>query len=101
MKEGCTAISVRTSSGWAPDGSRTGGYTGPPMPPLRRLRRLKGWSLRDLARESGVAVDTLLDLEHRARVPRPSTMRKIAAALGVEIAAVDEFREDDDPPPPR
>jgi transcriptional regulator with XRE-family HTH domain len=71
------------------------------MPPLRRLRRLKGWSLRDLAREAGVAVDTLLDLEHRARVPRPSTMRKIAAALGVAIAAVDEFREDDDPPPPR
>jgi transcriptional regulator with XRE-family HTH domain len=69
------------------------------MPPLRRLRRLKGWSLRDLAREAGVSVDTVLDLENRARVPRPSTMRKIAGALGVEIAAVDEFREEDDAPP--
>jgi transcriptional regulator with XRE-family HTH domain len=69
------------------------------MPPLRRLRRLQGWSLRDLARESGVAVDTVLDLEHRARLPRPSTMRKIAAALGVQIAEIDEFREADDPPP--
>ena len=68
------------------------------MPPLRRLRRLKGWSLRDLAREAGVSVDTVLDLENRTRVPRPSTMRKIAGALGVEIAAVDEFREDDDRP---
>ena len=66
------------------------------MPPLRRLRRLKGWSLRDLAREAGVSVDTVLDLENRTRVPRPSTMRKIAGALGVEIAVVDEFREDDD-----
>lgn len=36
-----------------------------------------------------------LDLENRARVPHPSTMRKIAGALGVEIAAVDEFRDDD------
>lgn len=70
------------------------------MPPLRRLRRLKGWSLRDLAREAGAGVDTVLDLEHRARRPRPSTMRKIAAALGVDIAEVDEFREDDVPAPP-
>ena len=70
------------------------------MPPLRRLRRLKGWSLRDLAREAGVAVDTVLDLEHRARLPRPSTMRRIAAALGVAIAEVDEFREADDPAAP-
>jgi hypothetical protein len=38
----------------------------------------------------------VLDLEHRARLPRPSTMRRIAAALGVEIADVDEFREEDD-----
>ena len=68
------------------------------MPPLRRLRRLKGWSLRDLAREAGDGVDTVLDLEHRARLPRPSTMRKIAAALGVAIAEIDEFREEDDPP---
>ena len=70
------------------------------MPPLRRLRRLKGWSLRDLAREAGVAVDTVLDLEHRARLPRPSPMRKIAAALGVAIGEVDEFREADDPAAP-
>jgi transcriptional regulator with XRE-family HTH domain len=61
------------------------------MPPLRRLRLLRGWSLRDLARESGVAANTILDLEHRARVARPATMRKLAAALGVEIGDVDEF----------
>jgi transcriptional regulator with XRE-family HTH domain len=70
------------------------------MPPLRRLRRLKGWSLRDLAREAGVAVDTVLDLEHRARLPRPSTMRRIAAALGVQIGDVDEFREEGEPAAP-
>ena len=70
------------------------------MPPLRRLRRLKGWSLRDLAREDGVGVDTVPDLEHRARGPRPSTVRRIAAALGGAIAEVDEFREEDDLPGP-
>ena len=62
------------------------------VPPLRQLRLRKGWSLRDLAREADVAVDTLIDAERAARPPRPSTMRKIAEALGVEIAEVDEFR---------
>ena len=61
------------------------------MPPLRHLRRLKGWSLRDLARAAGVSVDTVRDLEHRARAPRSVTMHKIADALGVPIADVDEF----------
>jgi transcriptional regulator with XRE-family HTH domain len=67
------------------------------MLPLRRLRRLKGRSLRDLAREAGVAgaVDTVLDLGHRARRLRPSTMGRLAAALGVAIAEVDQFHEDD------
>jgi transcriptional regulator with XRE-family HTH domain len=63
------------------------------MPPLRRLRLLKGWSRRDLAREADVSVDTVLDLENRARAPRPATMRKIAAALGVPLAEVDEFHD--------
>lgn len=62
-----------------------------PMPPLRRLRRRKGWSIRDLAREAGVSADTVLDLENGRREARPSTMRKLAAALGVAIAEVDEF----------
>lgn len=64
------------------------------MPPLRELRRLKGWTLRDLAREAKVSADTLNDYEQRKpRLPRPRTMKRIADALGVSIASVDEFRE--------
>lgn len=84
----------------APAGAAHAAILPAPMPPLRRLRRLKGWSLRDLAREAGVSVDTVLDLENRTRIPRPATMRKIAEALGVEIAAVDEFRNGDGDSPP-
>jgi transcriptional regulator with XRE-family HTH domain len=60
---------------------------------LAALLLLKGWSRRDLAREAGVAVGTGLDLEHRARAPRPATMRKLAAALGVPLAEGDEFHD--------
>ena len=66
------------------------------MPSLRRLRLGKGWSLRDLAAEAGVSVGTLLAIEKRRRVARPSTMRRVAAALGVPILQVEEFDTSDD-----
>jgi transcriptional regulator with XRE-family HTH domain len=40
---------------------------------------------------------TIQKLEAGVREPRPSTMARIAAALGVQIRAVDEFAA---PPPP-
>ena len=50
---------------------------------IRALREEQAWSLQDLAREAGVSVDTIIAAEHGRRVLRPSSSRKIAAALGV------------------
>lgn len=69
---------------------------GLPMPPLRRLRERRGLSLRDLATLARVSVSALLDVEHRRRQSRPSTKRKIAAALGVAIPEVEEFNGNGD-----
>lgn len=61
------------------------------MEVVRELRRRKGWSQQDLADASGVGQDTISSLELGRHQPRPSTLRKIAAAFGVEVA--DLFRE--------
>jgi transcriptional regulator with XRE-family HTH domain len=51
---------------------------------LRKLRREHAWSQRDLARESGVAQDTITRLETGQREAQPRTVRRLAKALGVE-----------------
>ena len=51
---------------------------------LRKLRKEHAWSQRDLARESGVAQDTITRLETRQREAQPRTVRRLAEALGVE-----------------
>lgn len=56
------------------------------MDALRELRRQKGWSQRDLARESGVGADTISGIESGRHEARPSTLRKLAGAFGVEVA---------------
>jgi transcriptional regulator with XRE-family HTH domain len=58
---------------------------------LKDLRRRRGWSQKDLAEESGVGQDTISGIESGRHEPRPSTLRKLADALGVEVA--DFFRE--------
>jgi len=58
---------------------------------LREFRRQKGWSQKDLADESGVGQDTISGIEKGRHEPRPSTLRKLADALEVEVA--DFFRE--------
>jgi transcriptional regulator with XRE-family HTH domain len=58
---------------------------------LKDLRRQRGWSQKDLAEESGVGQDTISGIESGRHEPRPSTLRKLADALGVEVA--DFFRE--------
>jgi len=63
---------------------------------LRRLRKLKGLSQQDLAAKSGVSQYTITEIETGRRSdPRPSTLRKLAKALGVEVA--DFFREPEAP----
>ena len=56
------------------------------MDRLTRLRERKGYSQRALAKESGVSPATIYELENGRRRPNPSTLRKLAVALNVEVA---------------
>ena len=56
------------------------------MGKLRELRRLRVLTLRELEEESGVSYNTIWRLENGHRQARPSTIRKLAAALGVEAS---------------
>src|SRR5215217_4718056 len=58
------------------------------MEQLARLRELKGFSQRALAKESGVSPATIYELENGRRKPNPSTLRKLASALDVEVAGL-------------
>jgi transcriptional regulator with XRE-family HTH domain len=49
---------------------------------LRRLRLRDGLSQRDLAERAGLTQSTVLRLENEQVAPRPSTVRKLARALG-------------------
>ncbi len=51
---------------------------------LRRLRRERALSQRDLSRMTGVAFDTISRLEIGKQRAQPRTIRKLADALGVE-----------------
>jgi transcriptional regulator with XRE-family HTH domain len=50
---------------------------------LRALRALRGWEQTELAEKSGVDRATISLLENGRRPPRPSTVQKLADALGV------------------
>jgi transcriptional regulator with XRE-family HTH domain len=60
---------------------------------LRELRAKHGYSLRGLAEESGLAVNTLSLIENRKVSPSVSTLQQIAMALGEPITAFFESRE--------
>ena len=66
------------------------------MDKLRELRRLRVLTLRELESESGVSYNTIWRLENGHRQARPSTIRKLAAALGVEASELLVAREDSD-----
>ena len=55
------------------------------METLRKIRKSRGWSLRELAERAGVAVDTVFQAERGNRKPNTRTVEKLAAALGVSI----------------
>jgi transcriptional regulator with XRE-family HTH domain len=62
------------------------------------LRRNAGFTMRELARESGVTVATVFDHEHGLRGGwHPRTLRRLSDALGVDYhtvrKAVDAARE--------
>lgn len=50
---------------------------------VRKYRELKGWTLRELARRSGVAPSTISDIENERWVPTIRILSKLAKALGI------------------
>jgi transcriptional regulator with XRE-family HTH domain len=65
------------------------------MARLRALRLNPGLTQAELAQRAGVSEFTVVRLETgKDKRPHPSTRRKLAAALGVAIAEVDELRGD-------
>ncbi len=65
------------------------------MSELAKLRRSKGFSQRALANEAGVSPSSVYEIEVGRRKPNPSTLRKIADALGVEV--IDLLEEEERP----
>ena len=51
---------------------------------MRRLRRERALSQRDLSRITGIAFDTISRLETGKQRAQPRTIRKLAEALAVE-----------------
>lgn len=51
---------------------------------MKRLRRERAMSQRALAEASGVGLDTVNKVETGVRDALPTTLRKLAGALGVE-----------------
>jgi transcriptional regulator with XRE-family HTH domain len=64
------------------------------VPSLYLYRRDRALSLRELAARAGVSQNTIFRLEHGA-IAHPSTVRKLAAALGCEPADLLAEPEDD------
>ena len=57
-----------------------------PMPllqSLRRVRKRRGVSVRQLSAKSGVSADSISDFEELRRMASPRTTRRLAEALGV------------------
>ena len=52
---------------------------------VRRLRRKKGWGLRELAEASGLSVSHLSRLQNDTGVPRPETVVKLAEVLDGDL----------------
>jgi transcriptional regulator with XRE-family HTH domain len=59
-----------------------------PLPNLAQHRRLRGLTQRQLGELAGVAHTTVQRLESLERGAYPQTLRKLAAALGVEPGAL-------------
>ena len=61
---------------------------------VMQIRNQKGISQRELSKRSGLAGSYLSRIENRHLDPRPKTLRKIAAALGVSVAEFFDSRPD-------
>ncbi len=56
------------------------------MKKLQRLRQQKGHSIRRLAKASGLHWTTVWKIETGLQEPTVATLRKLARALGVDVA---------------
>jgi transcriptional regulator with XRE-family HTH domain len=65
-----------------PDDAQTPEELMAERPSLTTMRLRAAMSMNELARKAGVSPNTVMDIEKGA-TPRMSTMRKLAAALGV------------------
>ena len=66
-------------------------------PTLRRLRRLRGMSQRDVAQASGITRPMLSGYERGRTLPSVETLDRLLAALGASLAELERFmrwRED-------
>ena len=59
---------------------------------LLQIRNQKGMSQRQLSQRCGLASSYLSRIENRRLEPRPSTLRRIATALGVPVSELFEER---------
>ncbi|MFF7183191.1 helix-turn-helix domain-containing protein [Streptomyces sp. NPDC008121] len=55
---------------------------------LRELRKVRGWSLSELARRSGIGKGTLSELESGGRNPTLETLYALTTALGTPLSTV-------------
>jgi transcriptional regulator with XRE-family HTH domain len=62
---------------------------------LAKIRRSKGFTQRSLAEVADMSPSSIYEIEVGRRKPNPSTLRKLAAALGVEV--VDLLEEEERP----
>ena len=65
------------------------------MSELAKIRRSKGFSQRSLAEVADMSPSSIYEIEVGRRKPNPSTLRKLAAVLGVEV--VDLLEEEERP----
>jgi transcriptional regulator with XRE-family HTH domain len=68
---------------------------------LRELRLARVLTQRELAVQAGISVKTLNGVEQFKVRPHPTTLRKLAAALGVEPTQLAEHLGDRPPPRPQ
>lgn len=52
---------------------------------IREEREKRGWTQGDLSKHSGTNRDTISGVESGRHRPRPSTLRKLAGAFGLEV----------------
>ncbi len=55
------------------------------MEKLRRLRKRRALTLEELGQKAGISYNSVWRIEHGKHGARPSTIRKLAAALGVPV----------------